>query len=170
MKRFFFLMGLSLLINHVNSASVTVTLPYESKVFEAIANITRCLGDQADKYQYTVEGEESLFYYPKEMRAFDRTIDARLVYCLLHSHNLGYVSCGASEEYEAQFDWSDQSSTSEAEYNTRWNDWSGLYSQNYGIDDIPENVVFGFSADAGKAPSEYVRWIDLVGDRRLRLY
>lgn len=169
MKKFFFLMGLSLLINLVNSASVTVTPPNESKVSEAIANITRCLGDQAEKYQYTIEGEESLFYYPKEMRAFDEALDARLVYCLSHSTNLGCRSYGASEEYEAQFDWSDQSSTSEAEYNTRWNDWNGLYSRGFGVSDILKTVDFGFSADAGKAPSEYVRWFDLVGDRWLRM-
>lgn len=128
-------MGFSLLIDCVNSASVTVTLPHEYNVTEAIANITSCLGDQADKYQYTIQGTKGLFYSPKEMRAFDRTLDARLHYCLMHSATLASLSWGANEEYEAQFDWSDQSSTSEAEYNTRWNDWNGLYRQNYGIGD-----------------------------------
>lgn len=62
------------------------------------------------------------------MSALDDNLDGRIRYGLRHAARVAFISLGPSKEYEDQFDWKDQSSASEGEFNTRWNDWKGLYS------------------------------------------
>lgn len=97
-------------------------LPHECNVTWAIAIITKCLGDQADKYQYHIIDGKGLSYSPKEVRALDDNLDARIRHCLRLAPRVAFISLGPSKEYEDQFDWEDQSSMSKGEFNTRWND------------------------------------------------
>ncbi|KAL6020734.1 hypothetical protein ACNR90_001624 [Candidozyma auris] len=90
---------------------------------------------------------KGLSYSPKVVSALDDNLDGRIRYGLRHAARVAFISLGPSKEYEDQFDWKDQSSASEGEFNTRWNDWKGLYSMS--TDARLESIVAFGSMIAG---------------------